>query len=89
MLIRGNTGLIFKAFEPLNQLLFFADDLVAGEFQIVGSAVGTRDDVRETLELAVTNQLSIRVETCRLEDLNRVLDSMRRGELRARTVVTF
>lgn len=74
---------------PKEDLTIFADDFVAGEYQIIGSAVGTRDDVRETLELAVANQLRIKVETCHLEDLNRVLDSMRRGELRARTVVTF
>ncbi len=74
---------------PKDGLTFLAGDLADGEFRIVGSAVGTRNDVRDTLELAAASRLRCYVETCRLEDINRVFDRMRRGEIAGRAVVTF
>ncbi len=74
---------------PKDDLTFLADDLADGEFRIVGSAVGTRNDVRDILDLAAAGRLHCSIETCRLEDINRVFDRMRRGEIAGRAVVTF
>lgn len=74
---------------PKEELTFFADDLVVGEFRIVGSAVGTRNDVRDTLRLAAAGKLRCHVETCRLADINEIFVRLRRGEITGRAVVTF
>ena len=74
---------------PKDDLAFCADDLAVGELRIVGSAVGTRADVRDTLELAAASKLRCSIETCRLEDINEVFDRMCRGEIAGRAVVTF
>ena len=73
---------------PKEDLTFFADDLVVSEATIVGSAVGTRDEMRALLELAATGKVGCEVESHPLEAINDILDRMRRGAIRARAVVT-
>ncbi len=72
---------------PEENLQFFADDLVVGEFRIVGSAVGTRDETREVLALAAAGKLHCEVETHPLSAINDIFARMQRGELRARAVL--
>jgi propanol-preferring alcohol dehydrogenase len=72
---------------PREDLTFFADDLAIGEFRIMGSAVGTRREMRELLALAASGTLRCEVETWRLEDVNQALDRLRRGEVLGRAVV--
>jgi propanol-preferring alcohol dehydrogenase len=74
---------------PKRDLTFLADDLVTGEYRIVGSAVGTREDLRAALELAVTGQVRCQVETVPLEKINEALRRMRDGEVAGRAVITF
>ena len=74
---------------PKEDLTFFADDVVMGQFLITGSAVGTREDIRAVLDLAAEGKLRCRTETARLNDLNHVLDRLRRGEVTGRVVLTF
>lgn len=63
--------------------------LVSGETRIIATAVGTRQDLREMLELAVTHGIRSRVETRPLEDVNDVLNAMERGALLGRVVLTL
>jgi len=72
---------------PEKNLEFFADDLVVGEFRIVGSAVGTRAEIREVLALAAAKKLHCESEVCRLEDINDIFHRMERGQLTARAVI--
>jgi propanol-preferring alcohol dehydrogenase len=72
---------------PKEDLTFFADDLAIGEFRILGSAVGTRREMRELLALAAAGALRCEVETWRLEDVNQVLDRLQRGEVLGRAVL--
>lgn len=74
---------------PKEKVSFVADDFVVGEYHIVGSAVGTRADLRDVLGLAAAGKVRCQVETCRLDDLNQIFARMRRGELAGRAVVTF
>ena len=73
---------------PAEALTFSALALVAGEARIVGSAVGTRDDLRAVLDLAATGKLRCRTETQPLERVNEVFEQMRRGEINGRVVLT-
>ena len=61
--------------------------LVSGEIKIVASAVGTRKDLRDVLELAAAGKLRCRFETRPLKDINQVFDSMRDGKISGRIVL--
>jgi propanol-preferring alcohol dehydrogenase len=74
---------------PKEDLTFFADDLVVGEFKIIASAVGTRDETRELLALAASGKIRCEVESCRLDQINDVFARMTRGELLGRAVIQF
>jgi propanol-preferring alcohol dehydrogenase len=73
---------------PAEVLTFSALALVAAEARIVGSAVGTRDDLRAVLDLAAAGKLRCRTETQPLERVNEVFEQMRRGEINGRVVLT-
>ncbi len=73
---------------PKEDLTFFADDLAVGEFRIVGSAVGTRQETRELLALAAAGRVRCHVETSRLDDVNVVFDRLRAGAVLGRAVLT-
>jgi propanol-preferring alcohol dehydrogenase len=72
---------------PDKNLEFFADDMVVGEFRIVGSAVGTRAETNEVLALAAAGKLHCDVEVCGLGDINDIFQRMEHGQLRARAVI--
>ncbi len=74
---------------PPENLPFFAEDIVSRELRIVGSAVGTDQDVQEALGLAAAGKLRCLIETCRLEEINEIFARMARGEITGRVVVTF
>lgn len=71
--------------EPLN---FAAIAMVGGEYRILSSAVGTRRDVREALELAAGGSLRCTTEVRPMSEVNEVLGIMRRGTVRGRIVLT-
>lgn len=74
---------------PREDLTFFADDLVVGEFRIVGSAVGTRDETRALLAEAAAGKLRCEVETHPIEAINDIFERMQRGALTGRAVIRF
>jgi len=61
--------------------------MVSGEIRIVASAVGTRKDLVEVLELAAAGKLGCRFETRPLHEINRVFDAMRDGKISGRIVL--
>lgn len=74
---------------PSDALSFSALALVSGEFRVMGSAVGTRDDLRATLELGASGRVRCHVEAKPMDRVNEVLEQMRRGTLSGRVVLTF
>jgi alcohol dehydrogenase, propanol-preferring len=72
---------------PAEPLTFDAGKLASGENRIVSSAVGTRQDMRETLDLAAAGQLRCHVESRPLEAINEVFNQMRRGQITGRIVL--
>jgi propanol-preferring alcohol dehydrogenase len=72
---------------PPEPLAFTALQLVSGEFRIIGSAIGTRDDLRATLALAAAGKLHCQNETRPLARVNEVLQQMREGRIQGRLVL--
>jgi propanol-preferring alcohol dehydrogenase len=73
---------------PAEPLAFSAHQLVVNEYRIVGSAVGTREDLRATLELAAAGRLHCEHETQPLEQANAVVERLRAGRFTGRMVLT-
>jgi propanol-preferring alcohol dehydrogenase len=72
---------------PAEPLTFPAILMVGRETRIVSSAVGTRQDLREVLELAAAGELRCRLETRPLEQINEIFDEMRGAQLAGRIVL--
>jgi propanol-preferring alcohol dehydrogenase len=63
--------------------------MVSGEFRVVGSAVGSREDLREVLQLAAEGKVRCRVETRAFTEVDSVLDEMKNGQVLGRVVLNF
>ncbi len=73
---------------PAEPLTFAALALVGIEARVIGSSVGTRDDMRAVLDLAARGKLRCLVETQPLAQVNAVFERMRRGQISGRVVLT-
>jgi propanol-preferring alcohol dehydrogenase len=62
-------------------------NVVANGVTVRGSSVGTRLDLEEALDFAGRGLVRATVTTSRLEEVNEVLDRMRRGEVEGRVVL--
>lgn len=72
---------------PAEPLRFSALALVGSEAHVIGSAVGTREDLRAVLDLAARGLLHCRVESSPLSAINEVFEAMRRGSIQGRVVL--
>ena len=72
---------------PSEPLTFPALALVGIEARVVGSSVGTRDDMRAVLTLAAEGRLRCITETQPLDQVNAVFERMRRGQITGRVVL--
>ena len=72
---------------PPEPLQFSALAIVSNEVRIVGSAVGTRDDLRATLGLAAAGKLRCHCHARPLSEANAALDDLRAGRVQGRTVL--
>jgi alcohol dehydrogenase, propanol-preferring len=63
--------------------------MAAGEIHVQASAVGTRQDLAEVLDLAAQGKLHCQVAMRPLADANAVLDEMRAGKISGRVVLTM
>lgn len=70
---------------PSEEISFPA--ILMREIKIRSVATGTRDDLRETLNLAAAGKIRCLTETTGLEEINHVLDQMRHGQIRGRVVI--
>jgi len=55
----------------------------------MASATGTREDMREVLELAAAGRVKCLVEARPLAQINEIFDDMRRAKITGRVVVTM
>jgi len=72
---------------PAQDLQLPVIPIVGGELRILGSAVGTRQDVRDLLSLAAKTGIRCHVETQPLDEVNAVFERLRRGDVRGRIVL--
>jgi len=72
---------------PAEDLSFPA--IMMRELRIQATATGTRDDLRELLNLAASGKVKCRVERRSLSQVNEVLNDMRSGKITGRVVLTM
>lgn len=72
---------------PPEPLQFSALAIVSREARIVGSSVGTREDLRATLDLAAAGKLRCHCHIRPLAEANQALDELRAGGVLGRTVL--
>ncbi|HXD39790.1 MAG TPA: alcohol dehydrogenase catalytic domain-containing protein [Ramlibacter sp.] len=89
MVVLRPTGTLAVVGLPAQPLTFAALALVGREIRVVGSAVGTRDDLRAVLEMAAAGKLRCRTESQPLDQVNQVLDRMRGGSIYGRVVLRY
>jgi propanol-preferring alcohol dehydrogenase len=61
--------------------------IVNGELSVRGSNVGTRQDLNEAVAFAANGLVKATIRTVALEEINTVLDEMRRGQIVGRVVL--
>ncbi len=81
------TGTLLVVGLPADDICFPPIMMAAGEVRIQASAVGTREDLREVLAMAAAGKVHCRVAKRPLEQVNEVLDQLRRGQISGRVVL--
>jgi propanol-preferring alcohol dehydrogenase len=74
---------------PTDKLLISIGECINRQIQIVGSLVGTRTDLQKALNIAQEHHIECRVQTCQLEQINEILDQMKKYRLTGRMVIDF
>ncbi len=81
------TGTLLVVGLPANDISFPAILMAGGEIQIKASAVGTREDLRETLAMGASGTIHCQVTTRPLAEVQEVLGELSRGEVSGRVVL--
>jgi propanol-preferring alcohol dehydrogenase len=63
--------------------------MAAKEIHVQASAVGTRQDVEETLAMAAAGKLHCQLSTRGLDEINTIFDEMKAGKIAGRVVLEF
>ncbi len=86
----NRNGSVVIAALPPGDVRLHAPELADRGLRLVGTSLGSRQDLAEALEIAASGRVRARVETCRLDDVNDILDAMREHRLdAARKVIQF
>jgi len=64
-------------------------NLVLNAITVRGSIVGTRSDLRDSLELAGVGKVKATVEPRKLEDINAIFQQMHQGKIEGRMVINL
>ena len=83
------TGTLLVVGLPAENICFPPILMAAREARIQASAVGTREDLREVLALASKGKVKCHVTTRSLDEVNDVMDQLRRGQVSGRVVLSF
>ncbi|MGA9555484.1 MAG: zinc-dependent alcohol dehydrogenase [Terriglobales bacterium] len=81
------TGTLLAVGLPAKDISFPPILMAAGEIQIKASAVGTRDDLREMLEMGAAGTVHCQVTERPLDDVQEILEELERGEVSGRIVL--
>jgi propanol-preferring alcohol dehydrogenase len=81
------TGMLLVVGLPSESLCFPPIQMAALEVRIQASSVGTRDDLRAVLAMAAAGKVRCQVTTRPLEQVNEVLEQLRRGKVSGRIVL--
>ncbi|MGD0508603.1 MAG: zinc-dependent alcohol dehydrogenase [Terriglobales bacterium] len=81
------TGTLLAVGLPAQDIAFPAIMMAAGEIQIKASSVGTREDLREVLEMGAAGKVHCQVTARPLGDVQDVLGQLSRGEISGRVVL--
>jgi propanol-preferring alcohol dehydrogenase len=60
---------------------------VLNRYTVRGSIVGTRKDLQEAIDFAIEGKVKATTHTAKLEDINLVLDDMKKGKIEGRVVL--
>lgn len=82
-------GTIVAIALPTGKMSVSIFDLVIKTITLVGSLVGTRQDLQEALELAKVHKIACKVQKRRLEEINEVFDEMINYKISGRVVLDF
>jgi propanol-preferring alcohol dehydrogenase len=63
--------------------------LVTNGIELIGSTLGTRQDLKEALDLAKLHQIKCKVEKCNLNDINQIFENMSQYKISGRIVIDF
>jgi propanol-preferring alcohol dehydrogenase len=72
---------------PAETIALDAVNLVGGELRILSSAVGTRQELAELLDIAASGQVRCRIESHPFENVGEIFNRMRRGQIAGRAVL--
>jgi alcohol dehydrogenase, propanol-preferring len=64
-------------------------ETVLNRFTVRGSIVGTRKDMQEAIGFAVEGKVKATIHMAKLEDINEVLEQMKKGEIEGRIVLNI
>jgi propanol-preferring alcohol dehydrogenase len=81
------TGILLVVGLPARDISFPPILMAAGEIQIKASAVGTREDLREILEMGAAGKVHCQVTERPLAEVQEVLEQLERGEVSGRIVL--
>jgi propanol-preferring alcohol dehydrogenase len=62
-------------------------ETVLNRYTVRGSIVGTRKDMQEAIAFAVEGKVKADIHIAKLEDINRIFDDMRKGDITGRVVL--
>ena len=62
-------------------------DTVLNGVKIIGSIVGTRKDLQETLQFAAEGKVKAIIETRHLDEINEIFSEMEEGKINGRVVL--
>lgn len=62
-------------------------ETVLNRYTVRGSIVGTRKDMQEAIAFAVEGKVKANIHTAKLEDINKIFDDMRKGDVTGRVVL--
>src|SRR5690242_15234722 len=83
------SGTLLMVGLPAENICFPPIAMAAKEIRIQASSVGTRQDLRDVLAMAVAGKVRCHVATRPLAEANQVLNQLRHGQISGRIVLTF
>ncbi|MGX9799604.1 alcohol dehydrogenase AdhP [Pediococcus acidilactici] len=80
-------GVLVAVALPVDTMDLSIPRIVLDGIEVVGSLVGTRNDLKEAFQFAADGQVKPIVQTRRLDEVNDIIDEMRAGQIEGRMVV--